>query len=535
MDALRKLVLSVLMVGSCTLAAPPRLVVVLVFDQMRGDYLWRWSSVWESGFRDLLTEGAVYSNCFFQHAATVTCAGHATLATGTAPERHGISGNSLIPDCCQRRLIGCAEDTLQRISVVWLQLPTLGDYLRQAFPEARVVSLSHKARAALMMGGHSPTAVLWLDPEQEGLVSSPQPPWLAEWNRRHSPRRFAGQLWEATLPAALSPPDSVPWEAPFPKGTCFFPHRIPTDGAAFWDGFLLSPFSLHWLFEAARAAVLNERLGADSIPDILWLSISTTDFVGHYFGPDSREILELYRHCDRAVGDFLEFLDSIVGRSRYVLVLTSDHGVAPIPEMLARQGPEAYPGIDAGRIALEDLTAYLHRRLLEAFGPWSERTWFQLDPPLLLLRPEPIAAAGVPFEQVRDSLCQWLSQYRGLGLVLPSATLWGTAPLCSGGPDSLYLLSLLQRTFPVGRAGDVLFYPKPFWVIGTEVPTTHGTPYEYDRFVPLVLFGGPIPALHSHQPVSPEDIAPTLGALLGVSMPTATGTPLIPTGSQHTH
>ncbi len=530
MHWLRILILSGVIGLSCTVAAPLRLVVVIVFDQMRGDYLWRWAPLWQAGFARLLAEGTVYSHCFFHHAATVTCTGHATLATGAAPERHGISGNRLIASCCRSLLVGCAEDTLQRPSTLWLQLPTLGDYLRQRTPEARVVSLSHKARAALMMGGHSPTAVLWLDPEAGGFVSAPglpEPPWLSEWNRHHPPQRYAGTVWQATVPASLAPPDSVPWEAPFPEGSRSFPHRIPAEGRAFWDGFLLSPSSVEWLFEAARAAVRHEALGADSIPDILWVSVSTTDFVGHLFGPDSREVLELYHQCDHLLGAFIDFLDSAIGRSHYVLVLTSDHGVAPIPEMMARQGPGAYPGIDAGRLAVEELTRYLHNHLLETFGPQSGKSWFRLDPPLLLLQREEIQAAGLSPERVRDSLCQWLSQYRGVGLVLPSTALEGEAVPCLAGPDSAALLQLLRRTFPAGRAGDVLFYPKPFWVIGTDVPTTHGTPYDYDRFVPLVFFGGTIPALRSQQPVSPEDIAPTLASLLGLSMPTATGSRLI--------
>jgi len=504
-------------------AAPPRLLVVLVFDQMRGDYLWRWEPFWSEGFRQLLHEGFAYRQCFFEHAATVTCAGHATIATGAAPERHGISGNSLVATCCQRLLTGCAEDTAGRPSPFWLQLPTLGDALRARFPTARVIALSHKARAAIMLGGHSPTGVFWLDPDHDGLVSMPglpTPDWLAEWNRQHSPWRYAGMLWEALLPAALAPPDSVPWEAPFPEGTTAFPHRIPSQGAHFWDGFLLSPFSVEWLLEAAQSMLLHEQLGADSIPDLLWISISTTDFAGHFFGPDSREVLELYLACDRLLGRFLHFLDSALGRANYALVLTSDHGVAPIPEMLARRGPGAYPGIDAGRISLDELVSFLNQKLRAAFGPRAGAFWILPDPPLLLLQRELIRAAGVSPEAVRDSLVHWLSQYEGIGIVVPSEAL-STGHSRVLLPDTLS--QLLRRSFPAGRAGDILFYPKPFWIFGTEVPTTHGTPYEYDRSVPLLFFGGRFAAGSSAEPVSPESIAPTLAQLVGISLPSATG------------
>lgn len=522
MQLLGALVAALAVVGSAQ-AHPVRLVVVVVLDQMRGDYLWRWEPFWQDGFRRLLQEGFGYRNCFFRHAATVTCAGHATIATGAEPAQHGISGNSLVVPCCSRRLVGCAEDTTGAPSPVWLRLPTLGDALRGSFPEARVVALSHKARAAILMGGDSATAVLWLDPEREGLVTFPTrlpPAWLEEWNARHSPWRYAGQVWQPIVPASLAPPDSVPWEAPFPEGTTAFPHRIPRTAPAFWDGFLLAPASVEWLLETAQESVRREALGADSIPDLLWVSISTTDFVGHQFGPDSRELLELYLACDRLLGAFLRFLDSTVGTSHYLFVLTSDHGVAPIPELLARSGPGAYPGIDAGRISVDDLSTYLHRRLAAAFGPRAGIFWLLLDPPLLLLHSELIAAAGIDPAVVLDSLRNWLQQYPGLGIVVPSAALWSSAAV-QGLPDTLR--TLLRRTFPPHRAGDLLLYPKPYWIFGTEVPTTHGTPYEYDRFVPLFFFGGGLHRGISSEEVSPEDIAPTLAQIVGIPLPTATG------------
>ncbi|MCS6965700.1 MAG: alkaline phosphatase family protein [Candidatus Kapabacteria bacterium] len=520
----------------CLKASVPRLALVVVFDQMRGDYLWRWQPFWKGGFQKLTAEGFAYRNCFIRHAATVTCAGHATISTGAPPEQHGISGNTIVAKCCKRFLIGCAEDTTGVPSTIWLQLPAVGDLLRQQFPGAKVVSLSHKARAAIMMGGHTPTAVLWLDPEHGKLVSMPglsKPRWLDEWNRLYSPQQYAGKVWYPSLPAALAPSDSVPWEPRFPGGTCSFPHRVPTEEAEFWDGFLLSPYSVEWLFNAARNAVTHERLGMDSIPDLLWISISTTDFLGHQFGPDSRELLELYLACDRALGEFIRFLDSAVGRSQYVLVLTSDHGVAPIPEMLARSSPGAYPGIDAGRISLDDLTTFLHRKLTQAFGPRAGIFWLSLAPPLLLLHRNLIEGAGVRPDDVRDSLQLWLTNYEGIGIVVPDVALRNSiSHTATGVSDSL--LALLRRTFPPSQTADLLLYPRPFWIFGTEAATTHGTPYDYDRFVPLVFFGNTVTGGSSAEPTSPEDIAPTIATLLGVSIPTATGKALLLRSAERT-
>ncbi|MEN3026893.1 MAG: alkaline phosphatase family protein [Chlorobiota bacterium] len=500
----------------------PRLVVVLVFDQMRGDYLWRWQPLWSSGFKRLLSEGFWYRNCLIQHGATVTCAGHATLATGAPPSQHGISGNALVTDCCPRRLVGCAADTSGLPSTMWLRLPTLGDALRQQFPQAKVISLSHKARAALMMGGHSPTAVLWLDPEQDGLVTYPTqapPAWLSEWNRRHSAWQYAGRVWEPLLPASFAPIDSVPWEARFPEGSSAFPHRLPDTTKAFWDAFLLSPFSVAWLMDAARTAIHSEALGRDSIPDILWVSISTTDIVGHYFGPDSRELLELYLSCDQILGEFLQFLDDSIGRSHYVVVVTSDHGVAPVPEMLLQAGPGAYPGIDAGRISTEELALFLHRRLIASFGSQAGLHWFVLEPPIMLLNRELIRQSQHEPEVVLDSLVRWLREYEGIGIVLQASEL--QQPPADRVTDTLH--TLLPRSFPPTNAGDILLYPRPFWIFGTDVPATHGTPYEYDRFIPLVFFGAGIPRGSSTEPATPEDVAPTLAALLRIPLPTATG------------
>jgi len=500
-------------------AVPPRLVVVLVYDQMRGDFLWRWEHLLSGGFARLLQQGRVYRHCFIEHAATVTCAGHATLVTGTAPEEHGIVGNDLLPRCCQPRTVKCTEDLQGRTSAQWLLRPSLGHALRQRFPGARIAALSHKRTAALMMGNTAADYVLWADPQHGGLTAAPgapSPAWLSEWNLRHHPRRWLGQCWQPTLPDSLAPADAVPWELPFPGGTTAFPHCLNSD-STLWAAFLLSPFSVEWLFDAAVELLRTEGLGQDSVPDLLLLSVSTTDFVGHQFGPDSREVVELYLACDRILGDFLAYLDRTVGAGNYLVVLTSDHGVAPVPEMLARSGPGAYPGLDAGRIDPAELRQFLESALQRAFGRSASREWFLLRTPFVVLDRQRIAAAGASWQAVRDSLARWLAQYPGIGIVQSPEAL-----RASENPSPLERL-LRRSLHPEHAAADLLFLPKPYWIVGTDAAATHGTPYDYDRHIPLLLFGWGITPAVRDEPVSAEDIAPTLAALLGLSLPTAQG------------
>lgn len=496
-------------------AAQPRLVVLLCYDQMRGDRIeavrpW----LGERGFVRLLREGAVASRCVFDYATTVTAAGHATIATGCNPARHGIVDNDFVVG--DRALYATDDTLLEQPSPRLLLVPALGDYLRRADRRSKVWSFSHKDRGAIFLGGHQPSGAFWLVPHV-GLGSSPYypapPAWVQRFNAEQSPARFAGSVWEKRLPPT-APADSLPWEGRFPGGQQYFPHRLPSDTASeqFWRAFALVPHAVEWLFRAAEECIRAENLGADTIPDLLCISVSTTDLVGHLFGHDSREYAELLVACDRILADFLDTLDRRIGRNRYVLVLTSDHGAASIPEL------ERQRGLDAGRITADTLSQWLARWQAALGSPLdSVRLVRQFFPPWLWLDTAAIRRYGRSPDSVASSLVRWLSEQHGVGIVL-------TRSAIEHGSDT-GALGLIRRSYQPSRCGDVAIYPRPHWIFGST-PAQHGTPYDYDRWVPLVFFGAGIEPQRLDRPTSPADIVPTIARMLGITTDTTDGTAL---------
>lgn len=497
------------MLGIATLSARPRLVVLLCYDQLRAD---RIESVrpWlgAHGFQRLLREGVVAERCMYEYATTVTAAGHATIATGCNPARHGIVDNNFV---IGGHFLYATDDTLLGVPSPRLLIePALGDYLKATFPDSKVWSFSHKDRGAIFFGGYHPDGVCWLVPHV-GLGSSryypPLPPWIAAFNRRYAPTRAAGTTWSVqNLPSA--PADTVEWEGRFPGGgTTHFPHCIPSDTASddFWHAFALTPMAVEWLFRAASECVEQEQLGIDSVPDLLCVSVSTTDLVGHLFGHDSREYAELLVACDRILAAFLTELDRRVGREHYVLVLTSDHGAGSIPELMRAQGQ------DAGRIRTDTLLARIERWFtLQGVHAPRQRLVQYFSPPWLWLNRTAAGIIGLPFDTLCTRLAQWLATQEGLGIVM-------TARQIQQQAQDTGIVGLVARSYNPHRCGDLAMYPREHWILGTT-PAQHGTPYAYDRWVPLVFFGGQLKPCTIVNPCSPVDIVPTLARILDLSI-----------------
>ncbi len=494
----------VVLVSVAMASAKPRLVVLLCYDQLRGDRL-EAVEPWlgERGFRRLLREGVVARRCLFDYATTVTAAGHATIATGCNPSRHGIVGNDFV---VAGRAVYATDDTaLGAPSPRLLLVPTLGDYLRRAYPQSKVWSFSHKDRGAVFLGGFHPQGAYWLEPGI-GLGSSayypPPPAWLQQFNQQHSPTRYAGAVWNAQLPAS-APADSVPWEGRFPAGGNCFPHVLPgdTSGEQFWHAFALTPYAVEWLFRAAQECIRAEGLGSDDVPDLLSISVSTTDFVGHLFGQDSREYAELLIACDRILAAFLDSLDRWVGRERYMLVLTSDHGAGSIPELQRQRGH------DAGRIRGDTLAAWV-ARWAAACGGDTVRTLKRFFPPWIWLDSVSVAACHIPHDSAATAVARFLRQQQGIAFAYSRAEL-------EHMPDS-GIVRLIRHSYHPDRCGDVVVYPKPQWIFGST-PAQHGTPYDYDRWVPLIFFGDSLVPHELTAPCSPTDIVPTVLDLLGIA------------------
>lgn len=512
-------------------AAVPRLLVLVVFDQMREDYLERWQDLFGTGgFRRLQKEGAWFQDCHYPYAYTVTGPGHASLATGSSPNRHGIINNEWY-DRQTGAVVGCVEaeryagpgSAGRAVSPEHLKAPALADVLKEAHGErARVVSVSMKDRSAVLPGGHRPDVCCWFDSVSGRFVTSPYyraglPTWVERFNARQSADAWAGKTWDRLRPeldyARHSGPDNMPGE-PLDRT---FPHRLP-DGRrplskAYYRALVDSPFGNDLLLELARQAVDAEQMGRHTAADLLCVSFSCTDTVGHAFGPDSQEVLDVTLRADRVMQELLDRLDARVGKGRYVLVLTSDHGVCPLPEVSRAAGREA------GRVDPAFLASRAESFLVERLGePGQRQRWLQASvAPWLYLNQALIRARGLREPDVERLLADWARRQPGIQEAYTAGQLAGDLP----ANDRLG--RQVQRCFYPGRSGDVALVVKPYFVFWSSLPgtgTSHGSPHDYDTHVPLLVFGPGVAAGVRKEPITPQAAAAILAHAVGLKMTT---------------
>ncbi len=349
----------ILLVSTLSLhAAPPKLVVMLVFDQMRGDYLIRWKEQFgTSGFARLCSEGVWWDNAHYPYAMTVTAAGHATIATGVTPNMHGIVGNDWI-DYPKHAKAYCVESDrweLQSLGVTLtdkdgkprpagspekLFVPTVGDLLKEASPQSRVFSISAKDRSAILMAGKKADGCFWLDSKKGQIVSSSYfPPFAPDWFRsfiQSDPAgQWFGQEWNKFRTdidyVALAGVDDQPGEGVGKGQGRTFPHpfssKSTTKDEDYYESVAISPMGNDLLVDLAIELARQEELGKRDVPDILAISFSSNDLVGHNWGPDSQEVLDITLRSDQQVRRLLDFLDEHVGKGNYIVTLSADHGV----------------------------------------------------------------------------------------------------------------------------------------------------------------------------------------------------------------
>jgi predicted AlkP superfamily pyrophosphatase or phosphodiesterase len=514
---------------------PPRLVVVLVVDQMRNDYIDDYGRHWSRGLRRLATEGARFRNAAYPYLNTVTCAGHATISTGTVPAFHGIILNQWWHREEQKEL-ACTEDPTAPIipygsgqpggghSAKRLLVPTFAQTLDRAQGgRAHVVTISMKPRSAIMLAGAGGDAVTWFESRSfatSAAFGSGRVPFVQQFTSSSPIERDLGKTWDRMLPPSVYKyADDAEGERPSKGWTRVFPHVLGVPGAApsneFYTQWVSSPFSDEYLERMAEAAIEALRLGQGTATDYLGVSFSALDSLGHKFGPRSHEVQDLLARLDVTIGRLLDRLDARVGRGKYVVALSADHGVAAIPEQLKREGT------DAGRALMNTASANAESALVRAFGPGSYVA--RMDYTNLYFLP------GVFDRIVRDAgrldaVMEAIRQTPGVLRVIDARTLDPRAAT----PDPLLRAAALSEYR--GRSGDLVVIPKPnwFWVAGDGTPapgdaTTHGTAYAYDTHVPLLLLGAGVRPGQYDQEATPADIAPTLARISHVSLATATG------------
>lgn len=507
------------------------LAVIVTVDQLRGDMPGKlYERFGEGGFRRLYTEGVFYPHAHYAHSATETAVGHATLTTGALPRDHGIVGNEwseqgdrvYAVDDRTEPLLGAAGPGM---SPFRLLAETLGEVLERERPGALVRSVALKERAAILLAGRAGTAY-WLDDGAGSFVTSRfyeerLPTWVEEFAERRPTERYRALGWSLLLPAsAYAAPDDRPFERGGAElGGVVFPHAFTTTSDdRFVHALRSTPFGDELTLAFLRQMFEHEPLGRDDVPDLLLVSFSSTDYVGHSFGPESREAEDNLLRLDRTLAGLLQLLDEQVGEGRYFVALSSDHGVAETPEWFLERG------LDAGRVDPELLERRVDEGLRERFGLGVELV-SEFVNPSLVLREQRIASLSLDLAEVERAAAELAATVPGVHAAFTRSDLVARAL-----PDSPLKSRLEQSTHPE-RSGHVYIVPKQNWLLATQpepLAAMHGTPWPYDTHVPLLLFGTkarPQPVVRA---VDPRDLAPTFARLLGIPVPrAATGELLI--------
>ncbi|MFQ3581159.1 alkaline phosphatase family protein [Chloracidobacterium validum] len=504
-----------------------RLVVGIVVDQLRADYLERFADLFSSkGFNRLKTKGAYFTNAHYLHACTYTAPGHGVVMTGSVPAVDGIIGNKWYDRETGKSVESITDDTTAGVpegkgaSPSRLLVSTLGDELKSATGgQSKVIGISLKNRAAILPAGRAADAAYWFDSKRGQMQTSTYymkelPTWVASFNNRRLPDQWFGKAWEKLLPEsayARCDADDVPYEGRFAGGGSSFPHvvgRGDRPNARFYDEFTMTPWANDFLVDFAAAAIEHEKLGGDAIPDVLSISFSANDILGHAFGPNSHEVLDMTVRTDQTLARLLDLIDQKVGLDQTLVILTSDHGVSPVPEYAQRQR------LSSQRVSFEKIAVAIKRALDARFGAGQWFAGFSAESVYFDLKT--LAEKKLDRSEVERVAAEAALTVNGV------AAAFTRTQILSGGLPRTTLAQRVQMAFHPQRSGDVFLVPEPFCFFSEEEytsATTHGTPYPYDTHVPVILMGRGLRPGRYLTEASPSDIAPTLTMLLGVMMP----------------
>lgn len=481
----------------------PALVVLIVVDQMRADYFTRFFPQLTGGLGELYRGGAVFTRAYQDHAITETAPGHSAMMSGRFPVHTGITTNALGVVDTTRRLVGAPGVAA---SPFRFRGTTLADWLRAADSSTRVLSVSRKDRGAILPVGRGRAQVFWYAANGTFTTSTyyadTLPSWLRAFNDRRLPHRYAGQTWGTLLaPGAYPEPDSVPVENG--GNDIAFPHRAPADTAEALRALPSFPWMDQLTLEAALAGVRALDLGGGARTDFLSISLSTTDAVGHAFGPDSRELHDQILRLDRSLGAFLDTLFTLRDRRRVVIALTADHGVAPFPEV---HGRDANP--NAVHVDLSPVVQRMQGELARAGVPDARRAFRFADGVLTLDRPALAGARIAP-----DSL---VNAFRIAIRQIPGVLRTDRIPELARADtvrDAIARRWLHMFASDSLAALVVTLTPYSYW--GRGGGAQHGSPHEYDAHVPVLFYGTPFrPGKYGRARV--VDMAPTLARVLGI-------------------
>ena len=545
MTFLKKAVILIAMLAAVALAAPvpaafsaPRLVLQITVDQLRGDLPARYDDrLTEGGFRYLMKKGTWYIDAHYQHANTETAVGHATLATGADPSRHGIVANDWIDQKTgafvynteddRHHIIGREPKAHEGVSPHNLAASTFGDELVvHNGGRSRVFSVSVKDRGAILPGGHAGKA-FWFSKSSGNFVTSTYyyddyPAWVKQWNAAKAADAFKGKSWELLNDRSTyvhGQMDDRPYEADLKPLGRVFPHSLGGDSKYFYLFLTLTPIGDMLTLDFAKALVENEKLGENDkgAPDYLQISFSSTDYIGHLFGPSSLETEDNILRLDRTLAELFQFIDEKVGLDHTLIVLSGDHGAPEAPEYMAELG------LSTGRFAFDwfKTEGPLTEALQKKFGRNDLISGH--SHPYLYLNLEAISSAGLDLAEVERFVADELMKIPGIAYALTRGD------LLAGRITESPVQNQIRRSFHPTRSGNIHMVPEQYWFLhSTEeaekmgigsIAAIHGSPWAYDTYVPIFFAGSGVPARIIGRRVAPTDIAATLAAYLGIKPP----------------
>ena len=489
-------------------AAPsqkPKLVVAIIIDQFRYDYLTRFRQDYNSGLARLLDHGAVFTDAHYPHNLTVTAVGHSTFLSGAPPAQSGIIGNewferetgqsvTSVSDP-KSKLVGGVNGTTIGSSPRRLLVSTVGDELKMAGGDSKVIGVSIKDRGAILTAGHMADGAYWYDDDSNHWVTSTYysaalPEWVRELNAEEPYKRSIGARW-------------LPFDAKGDSGTPFCTMVAGTE-TRFCGSLAATPWGNELIEEFAERAIANEQLGRHNGTDVLTVSFSSNDYVGHALGPDDPAVRDISIRTDRLLGKLFDYIDKTVGAGNALIVLSADHGVAPVPEVNeARKMP-------GGRLSDSHLAAAITSALVKRFGPGN---WLLPGPALMpylnlgLIQTKKLDAAEVERVAAEAAMTE------------PHISrVYTRHDLLAGRVQQDEIGRAVSLGFYGPRYGDLLILQEPYYLFDAT-GTSHGTPYGYDNHVPVIFLGPGIKPGRYANRIAVNDVANTLSAILGVDAP----------------
>ncbi len=553
LTALKTLVIVMVMLSACSKPAQttvqvnqasssftdlnrPKLVVGIVVDQMRYDYLYRyWDKYSDNGFKRLVRKGFNFKNTQYSYVPTYTAPGHASIYTGSEPALNGIVGNNWY-DRSKGQVVYCTEDksvktvgstsSAGEMSPVYLMTTTITDELRLATNMgSKVIGVALKDRGSILPAGHLGNAAYWHDSKTGNWITSTfyrndLPVWVQEFNKQGYPDKYLSQVWNTMLPIEQyteSSADDVAWEGKLSGETKpVFPHNLPAIRKSDYELLRSVPGGNTITKDFALAALKGESLGKGKFTDFLTISFSTPDYVGHTFGPNSVEAQDIYLRLDRELGEMIDQIEAEVGAGNVLFFLTADHGAAHVPEFLQKNKVPA--GVAGSTMVADSVEKFLSRQLGK--GPWVERYINQN----IYLNRKLISNKKLSLADVQQRVAEYVITLNSVDRAITATTL-ATSNWTDG------LLGRVDRGYYPARSGDVVIVLSPAWFegygSGKPTGTTHGSYSNYDTHVPLIWYGWKVKPGESSVETKVADIAPTIASWLYIQEPNGSvGKPL---------